>query len=250
MSNITAALVCCCGETPEPGNCCTQFPLPFPPSMTISWTGNIFVLLPSCECGPVIGFECPCSGSMYISGGIIASGPRVIFEGGCGYQLENFATPGQSSIFCPCSCVWEYPPGSGQFFRFCEDFPEGCGPFVDQASAGLHLFGANLKTRRWEVWVAFQSYVLRDWTEPTGIFHCSFTACEHGVAFGTRAFSPLAGFDTLQALTFIGPEVVFCPDGTVDIRSAFGSYNPQGAFAAACPNTSIVHWNPGTVIIS
>lgn len=250
MSNITAALPCCC-EEPEPGNCCTQFPLPFPPSMTISWAGNIVVLLPACPCNPdVPNFECPCSGTMTIPGGIIASGPSTLAEGGCGYQLTASATPGQSAIFCSCACVWEDPPGSGQFFRYCEDFPEGCGPFVHPASASLHTFGANLVTRRWEVFVSFGSIVLTGWTEPTGVTSCGYTVCGHGAAFGTRAFNPLVGYDTLGPLEFTGPEVLFCPDGTVDIRSAFGTYNPQGAFAAACPNTSIVQWTPGTVIIS
>lgn len=252
MSNITAALPCCCGQ-PEPGDCCTQFPLPFPPFMSISWTGNINVILPACACDPdVPNFECPCSGGMSISGGVIASGPRQIFAGGCGYDLTAYATPGQVAIFCPCDCEWEDPPGSGQFFRYCEDYPQGCGPFNSPAFASLHSFGANLVTGLWEVLVAFESILLSSWEQPNGSQPgtCSYTVCGHGAAFGTRSFNPLVGYDTLGPLRFIGPEIRFCPDGSVDIRSAFGPYNPENAFAVACPNTIIANFNPGMVMVS
>lgn len=249
MSNIAAALLCCCqGE--EPGTCCTQFPLPLPPEMRITWTGNISAQLTYCPCGPVPNFECPCGGSLQISGGLLAYGPLVIVEGECSYDWVGSSTPGELSYYCPCACSWEDPPGSGQFYNYCADFPEGCGPFDSPASAYLYSFGANLGTGRWNVEIAFQSLMLGQWDEINGLYSNSVGFCMHSAVFGTRSFNPVVGYDTLGPLLFVGPEIVFCPDGTVDIRSAFGSYSSEGSFFASSANVIISAFNPGSVVIS
>lgn len=249
MSNITAVLPCCC-EPEEPGNCCTQFPIPLPPSMTIRWTGSIRVTFQSCACNPdVPNFECPCSGTLEINPGIVASGPLVQIGAGCGYPLTSFFPGGQSTMFCPCACSWEDPPGSGQFFQYCQDYPEGCGPFVEPATAGLAVFGADLVAGKWKARISFGIPLTGQWYQSSGL-SCGGGYCNHGVIFGSRTFSPLIGEDTIGALIFNGPDLRFCPDGSVDIRSAFGNYSPQAAFSATCSNTIINTWNPGLVTVS
>lgn len=260
MSNITAVLPCCC-EEPEPGNCCTQFPIPLPPSMSVRWTGNIQATFMQCDCLlDVPNYICPCSGSLEIPGGVIAEGPLVFEGGACSYALTGYQTNGRTQMFCPCACSWEDPPGSGQFYQYCADYPEGCGSFVEPAHASLAGggFGANLQTGKWEALLGiFITPPLGGnmWTQSGGL-SCGGenNYCIHGAAFGSRTYNPIIGEDTLGPMIFIGPDIRFCPDGLVDIRSAFGSYQPQSPFAAVCANaygaTVITQFDPGQIIVS
>lgn len=268
MSHVVAALPCCCTGTPCEA-CCDDTTTEF----TVGWSGSFVLQFETCDCVPdVPNFICPCYGLVSLMAGQIGRG-RIVNTppspldpcGSCVIELEPIALMGSGYYFCPCACVWEDPPFSGQFYS-CQDIaPEYCGGFTPIAGNGfltpeqpgglcgvqfvpVVILVADTSPQsstygHWYILVPFGfKGMIRDGCivdEPV------MTYCHPGTGDPPHASVKTPGYD---GVIYKGPALTFCPDGRVDVRSLRGLYSPLNHVVLQKPN-ELLTWNPGFITI-
>lgn len=264
MSNVVAALPCCCGANPCGSPCCDAGVTEF----GIFWTGSFQIIFNACDCvADVPNFICPCYGSTTTQGGQIGRGritrtaPGPLAPcGECGLELEAVECRGGGVYFCPCACQWEDPPNSGQFYTCSQVAPDFCGAFEAVSGVGglvidsqactsffrpAFFFGADQSPGgRWEVVVpiAFSGSV-RNGCERADMSYCHNDPGS-GSGGSSRVLTP--GYD---GVLYRGPLVQRCADGRVDLRSRVGSYGPVNVQTYQATNETLI-WSAGTVEVT
>jgi hypothetical protein len=261
MSHVLPAVACCCGTDPCGEPCCD----PGTTEFSISWSGSFINIFNSCECLDVPNFVCPCTGSAAIFGGQVGRGTITRTEpapldpcGVCSITLEAVPLLGIGNYNCPCACQWEDPPGSGNFVSCADNQNPLCGPFeilcgvggftYDQSS-GCPEFRPEFELKydaspggqfggRWEVVLPIR--ILLPY-RPSTCTNADTTYCHPR---WSEVFTPGE-----NGVLFRGPQVMFCADGRVDLRSRVGGYSPHNVVVVQETNQQL-EWNPGTVLVS
>lgn len=264
MSNIAAVLPCCCsGGDPCGQPCCEQGTTEF----GIFWSGSFQINFNPCDCVPdVPNFICPCFGQTITQGGQVGRG-RIVRTppsplspcGECSLELEAVERRGSGAYFCPCACQWEDPPGSGQFYTCNDHFPQACGGFEAISGCGWLefdfqscttrfvpsiLFGADpTPNGRWHVVVP-----IRFLGTARGCESAAMNYCHNDVGSGMGGVSGVLspGFD---GAAYLGPPVLRCADGRIDLRSRVGTYSPYNIQTYQAANEVLI-WTPGTVQVT
>lgn len=258
MSNITAALPCCCGENPCGEPCCD----PETTSFSIHWSGSFQIIFNACNCDLTVpNYICPCSGSTLLAGGQVGRGtvtrnPPSPFNpcGDCVMQIEAVALQGTGSYFCSCGCTWEDPPGSGFFYDCQQVAPNLCGNFeaisgvgsVAGAFGGLcdaqfnpELYFGIGTDERWYVVlpIRFCAFVRNGCIQDQVDLYCH-SPNRSGV------FTP--GY---QGVLYVGPLATRCEDGRLNLNSRRGSYVATNVVTEQAQNEMLI-WNPGSVVVT